>query len=52
MILKKTVIYFDYSLRLKDPELGNMYNDNIISLYGKIKVIITLILLFIPALQY
>jgi hypothetical protein len=38
MILKKTVIYFDYSLRLKDPALGNLYNDRIITLYGKIKV--------------
>ena len=38
MILKKTVIYFEYSLRMKDPELGSLYNDNILSLYGKIKV--------------
>ncbi len=36
--LKKTIIFIEYSIRTKDPTLGNIYKKRLESFYDRIKV--------------
>ncbi len=36
--LKKTIIFFEYNIRTKDPSLGNIYKENLEAFYDRIKV--------------
>jgi hypothetical protein len=36
--LKKTIIFIEYSIRTKDPTLGNIYRKNFENFYERIKV--------------
>jgi hypothetical protein len=36
--LKKTIIFIEYSIRTKDPTLGNIYKKNLETFYDRLRV--------------